>query len=73
MPVHTTILDPTLRAELVLMKSKHGVQNAARLLCTSRVTLERASLGGPIQRGTAALLKQRLSEIKITTQTTEVR
>jgi hypothetical protein len=59
---NTVILDKELRYSLLqLMGEKGGISNAARILKVPRQTLINAANALPIQRGTEALITQKMA------------
>ena len=60
---NTVILDKELRYSLLkIMGEKGGIANAARILKIPRQTLRNAANGLTIQRGTSALIREKLAE-----------
>lgn len=62
MPTNSTILEPEYRAQLLIFMQEKGVERAAHFLDVSAPTLDRASHGLGVLRGTAALLRLKLAE-----------
>jgi hypothetical protein len=63
LPPGTVVLDKANREHLQSIIAAIGVDRAAELSEASRVTLDRAVVGAPIRKGTAALLGAWLAEV----------